>query len=560
MLHEVELLQSIDHPHVVRCYGSFWKAGIFYMVIELCERGDVSKMIADRVRKREPFSEEEVWDMFMPVAKVAAFLHEKGIIHRDIKALNVFVSRDGTIKVGDFGVGRQLSENTLMVDTMYGTPLYLSPELCESKPYNEKTDIWSLGVLLYELCCLKTPFSGRNLVELAKNIVGGKYEPLPDRFSPVMQKAVRSLLCADQNKRPSAATLLAWLEEVRGGAGGGREKSSRREKGEARGDGKAGDEHAAAAADAAPPAATAAGGSGGGGHQEDAGRAASGANGGGGEADRRGQSHRGEEAKQSPAKDGGGGGGRGEGAAAGAPRGGASGGEEDRPATSKSSRDVRLDERRLAALQRRDGGGLGARLATPQVVDGMGERGANARDTPYVEPVALPSSGGPRLARHGMGGVGAGVDRERMFSRPQSGASRPSTNGSRFTHDHSEEGRSRIGGRPGSSLLDWEAKSTTRETFFDRFSDSGDSGVRGTPKSRAQRGMGSSAGSRPGTGASSGSRGGHHGLFGDGDGARQAWHGPPSRRPVADGIAELNAKRDELRKQRPAGLLRSPWD
>eukprot|EP00282_Hemiselmis_andersenii_P006188 CAMPEP_0114122596 /NCGR_PEP_ID=MMETSP0043_2-20121206/7781_1 /TAXON_ID=464988 /ORGANISM="Hemiselmis andersenii, Strain CCMP644" /LENGTH=237 /DNA_ID=CAMNT_0001215325 /DNA_START=200 /DNA_END=912 /DNA_ORIENTATION=- len=103
MLHEVQLLQSVDHPNVVKCYGSFWKAGVFYMVVELAERGDLAKVISERLKRREPFTEDEVFDLFTPVVRVAAYLHERGIIHRDLKALNVFLAKDGTVKVGDFG-------------------------------------------------------------------------------------------------------------------------------------------------------------------------------------------------------------------------------------------------------------------------------------------------------------------------------------------------------------------------------------------------------------------------------------------------------------------------
>ena len=101
-------------------------------------------------------------------------MHETGIVHRDLKPMNIFCSADFThFKVGDLGVSRQVSEDTLMLQTFMGTPLYLSPELLENKLYNEKTDIWSLGVILYELCTLTTPFKGKSILSLAQNITKG---------------------------------------------------------------------------------------------------------------------------------------------------------------------------------------------------------------------------------------------------------------------------------------------------------------------------------------------------------------------------------------------------
>lgn len=130
------------------------------MILEFAEGGDLATLIANMKRRSEALDEEKVWHFWLPIIRVCAYLHDRKIIHRDIKALNVFLTARKEVKVGDFGVGRVMSDNTLMVDTMYGTPLYLSPELCQNEPYNSKTDIWSCGVLLYELCALDTPFPG----------------------------------------------------------------------------------------------------------------------------------------------------------------------------------------------------------------------------------------------------------------------------------------------------------------------------------------------------------------------------------------------------------------
>ena len=101
-----------------------------------------------------------------------------------------------------------------MVNTFYGTPLYASPELCENKPYNELTDIWSLGVVLYELAALEHPFSGKNLMALANAISKGKYDPIPEHYSTFLVDLIAAMLNKDQSKRPRIREILGWLDNV----------------------------------------------------------------------------------------------------------------------------------------------------------------------------------------------------------------------------------------------------------------------------------------------------------------------------------------------------------
>ena len=95
------------------------------------------------------------------------FIHEKHILHRDIKSSNIFLTSNGTIKIGDFGIAKILEGTCDAANTIVGTPYYLSPEVCENKPYNYKSDIWALGCVLYELCALKVHFSILNLLKFS---------------------------------------------------------------------------------------------------------------------------------------------------------------------------------------------------------------------------------------------------------------------------------------------------------------------------------------------------------------------------------------------------------
>ena len=90
------------------------------------------------------------------------YMHKMKILHRDIKSMNIFLCKESAIRIGDLGVAKVLSDQNNFAKTMVGTPYYLSPEMCEEKPYNEKSDIWALGCVLYELCTFKYPFEANN--------------------------------------------------------------------------------------------------------------------------------------------------------------------------------------------------------------------------------------------------------------------------------------------------------------------------------------------------------------------------------------------------------------
>ena len=117
----------------------------------------------------------------------------------------------------------------MMLQTFYGTPLYASPELCENRPYNEKTDIWSLGVVLYEIACLTPPFSGQNLIALANSIRRASYPSIPaNMFTESLTRMISMLLQKNYAKRPSIKEILSWFKEppvhIKDNGGGGKDR------------------------------------------------------------------------------------------------------------------------------------------------------------------------------------------------------------------------------------------------------------------------------------------------------------------------------------------------
>ncbi|GMI02738.1 hypothetical protein TrLO_g5665 [Triparma laevis f. longispina] len=232
IMNEVALLERLDHPNVIKCYGHFWdhSNGALYMVLEYADSGDLYSHVLKRRTQKQYYPESTLWMMFYQLCLGLNHLHSNGVIHRDIKSLNIMMCKDGMVKIGDLGVSRQVGQETMMLQTFYGTPLYASPELCENKPYNEKTDIWSLGVVLYEIACLTPPFSGHNLIALAENIRSARYPAMPKGlYSESLTRMVAMLLQRNHTKRPSIKQILSWFKEppvlIKEGEGGGNMKN-----------------------------------------------------------------------------------------------------------------------------------------------------------------------------------------------------------------------------------------------------------------------------------------------------------------------------------------------
>jgi NIMA (never in mitosis gene a)-related kinase 1/4/5 len=158
--------------------------------------------------QRNYFPEFQIIDWFTQICLAIKYIHDRKIIHRDLKSQNIFLMRNNTIKLGDFGIAKCLSYTLEQAQTITGTPYYLSPEIVQSKPYSFKSDIWSLGILLYEMCALNMPFNADNLPKLSLNIIKGQFSQIPSHYSKDLKLLVSSLLQVDQDKRPSVNEIL----------------------------------------------------------------------------------------------------------------------------------------------------------------------------------------------------------------------------------------------------------------------------------------------------------------------------------------------------------------
>jgi len=153
-------------------------------------------------------TENEVLDIFTQICLAIKHTHDKKILHRDLKSQNIFLTKRGIVKLGDFGIARVLSHTRSAAKTVVGTPYYLSPEIIKSEAYNFKSDIWSLGVLLYEMAALQPPFNAQSLHQLAQKIIQGKYSKLPNHFSPQFDQLIKHMLQRDPAARPTIHQIL----------------------------------------------------------------------------------------------------------------------------------------------------------------------------------------------------------------------------------------------------------------------------------------------------------------------------------------------------------------
>jgi len=176
--------------------------------MDYADGGDLSMKIKEQNGKF--FQENKILDWFTQICLAIKHIHDRKILHRDIKSQNIFLMKNGQIKLGDFGIAKCLNQTIDKAKTYVGTPYYLSPEIINSQPYDFKSDIWSLGVLLYEMCALKMPFDASNLPQLYIKIINCNYPPLNNNYSDELKKLVKAMLNETSLKRPNIGDILNY--------------------------------------------------------------------------------------------------------------------------------------------------------------------------------------------------------------------------------------------------------------------------------------------------------------------------------------------------------------
>ena len=213
-LREASLLSRLHHPNIIHYYDSFLEADHLHLVMTYCPGGDLFSKVRRARECGRPFPEARVLTWLMQLVSALAYIHSKKIMHRDLKTQNIFIGRDGALRLGDFGLAKVLERTGDFATTFTGTPFYLAPEICMSQNYGFQSDVWSLGCVLYELCTLEHAFAADSLLSLVYKIVRGSFEPLPPgRYDQRVSELVERLLSREPGARPTARALWRdpWL-------------------------------------------------------------------------------------------------------------------------------------------------------------------------------------------------------------------------------------------------------------------------------------------------------------------------------------------------------------
>ncbi|XP_041466011.1 serine/threonine-protein kinase Nek4-like [Lytechinus variegatus] len=210
---EAKILAQLRHPHIVTYHDSFFEEvpESVYLCIaqDYCDGGNLDERIQTAKHRGKPFDEGRIMQWFIQLVMAVQYIHSKKILHRDLKTQNVFLTKNDVVKLGDFGISRTLEHTVDKAKTCVGTPCYLSPELCQDQPYNNKSDVWALGCLLYEVCAFEPAFDAHNLLSLYYKIVKGDNPIIPSMYSTDLQGLLAFILEKDPDKRPSATTILS---------------------------------------------------------------------------------------------------------------------------------------------------------------------------------------------------------------------------------------------------------------------------------------------------------------------------------------------------------------
>ncbi|XP_052841942.1 uncharacterized protein LOC128256000 isoform X1 [Drosophila gunungcola] len=207
---EISILKSLRHPHITRLYEVMESQSMIYLVTEYAPNGEIFDHLVANGRMKEP----EAARVFTQLVSAVHYCHLRGVVHRDLKAENVLLDKDMNIKLADFGFSNHYEEGATL-RTWCGSPPYAAPEVFQGLEYDgPKSDIWSLGVVLYALVCGALPFDGKTILELKSRVVLGKFR-IPFFMSQECEQLIRNMLVVEPDRRYTIKQIIKhrWLSE-----------------------------------------------------------------------------------------------------------------------------------------------------------------------------------------------------------------------------------------------------------------------------------------------------------------------------------------------------------
>ena len=217
---EIILLQQLNHPNINKYYQTIVNNNIINTIMEFMNNGDLKGFIEAHKKFKKPVREEEVWNILLQSMNGLQYIHERDIIHRDIKPANLFMTNDKTIKIGDFGVSAKISAIATSVrencfnGTVVGTPVYMSPEMLGNEMYDKKTDVYSMGVTIYELCFFQPPRKAVPSMEDGTLVfVNIKKTANENVYSEQLLDIIDKMIELDPVKRPSSEEVCEMVRK-----------------------------------------------------------------------------------------------------------------------------------------------------------------------------------------------------------------------------------------------------------------------------------------------------------------------------------------------------------
>ena len=214
---EVQILSKIKSEYIISYIDSFSQNGKLYLITEYAEFGDMEQIIKSRQKTKNYFNENHLIKIWKQIIKGILVLHKNHILHRDLKSANIFIidEKIEKIKIGDLNVCRIINEQKLK-HTQTGTPYYSSPEIWNNKPYDYKSDIWSLGCLFYEMTSFNLPFKGHSMKEIYDKIEECFIPQIPKHYSNNIKIIIKMCLRYNDKLRPSAEELIDYINSLEG--------------------------------------------------------------------------------------------------------------------------------------------------------------------------------------------------------------------------------------------------------------------------------------------------------------------------------------------------------
>ncbi|XVE92897.1 hypothetical protein REPUB_Repub01dG0143100 [Reevesia pubescens] len=212
---DLNIIMNLNHKNIVKYLGSLKTKTHLHIILEYVENGSLANII--KPNKFGPFPESLVAVYIAQVLEGLVYLHEQGVIHRDIKGANILTTKEGLVKLADFGVATKLTEADVNTHSVVGTPYWMAPEVIEMSGVCAASDIWSVGCTVIELLTCLPPYYDLQPMPALFRIVQDEHPPIPDSLSPDITDFLRQCFKKDARQRPDAKTLLShpWIRNCR---------------------------------------------------------------------------------------------------------------------------------------------------------------------------------------------------------------------------------------------------------------------------------------------------------------------------------------------------------